>query len=463
LISTSVANRVIDGDGIEQPDLLVVGAGSAGVRASRIAAERGARVTLVEADRIGGTCVLRGCVPKKLLTYAARVPAQLRAGSLFGWELDPAARLDWAALLGRVRSEVTRLEALYTRRLTDTGVTIVKGTVRLLPGGRVGVGDTVLRPRQTLLAVGAAPHRPDFPGASLCHVSDDIWSLPRLPEHVLIVGGGYVALEFASVFLGMGRRVTLVHRSDRFLRDYDQELPAHLLSCLAEAGLVTRLHSTVRQVQGLGNTQLRVTLDGPAAGDVDAGLVLLATGRMPSTAMLNAPAWGLKLGDQGEVLVDARGATSVEGVFAAGDCTRHLDLTPVAIREGHLVAGALFGDLPLPIDYDMVPRAVFTDPPLASAGLSEQLALERGHAVKVYRNMFRPLVGAFDEEASRVLVKLVVDAGTGRVLGAHMVGTDAPEIMQGLAIAIRAGLTKADFDRTLGIHPTVAEEFVTLR
>ena len=428
-----------------------------------MAAERGVQVTLVEADRIGGTCVLRGCVPKKLLTYAARIPAQLRAGKRFGWDVDVAARLEWGSLLGRVRDEVTRLEAAYTRRLTDAGVSIVKGNARLLPNRCVGIGDAVLRPRQTVLAVGALPHRPDFPGAELCCVSDDIWSLPQLPEHIVVVGGGYIALEFASIFLGMGRRVTLVHRSDRFLRDYDQELSTHLLFCLKERGLVTRLHATVRQVRRAGESMLRLTVNGPEAGDVDAGLVLLATGRTPATAMLNPSAWGLRLGESGEFLVDGSGSTSVRGVYAVGDCTRHLDLTPVAIREGHAVASTLLGDPLPPIEYDWVPRAVFSDPPLAAVGLSQEQALARGYAVQEFRSTFRPLADAFDDMATRAMVKLIVDRDSDRVLGAHMVGTDAPEILQGMAIAVRAGLTKADFDQTLGIHPTIAEEFVTLR
>lgn len=439
-------------------DLFVIGGGSAGVRCARIAAGHGARVAVAEERFWGGTCVNVGCVPKKLMVMASEYGHVSQDARGFGWDIAPGAH-DWARLIANKDTEIARLNAIYLRLLHNAGATVFESRATFVDPHTLDVGGRRVTADRIVIATGGRPTRPDFPGADLAIISDDAFFLPERPERVLIIGGGYIALEFAGIFAGLGSTVDLSYRQQLPLRGFDEDIRTGLAELLALDGY--RLHpgTSIRHV-GAEAGGKRVTLsDGTV---VEADLVFAAIGRMPNTAGLGLEAAGVRMDGFGAVMVDAEGRTSHDHIYAIGDVTNRLNLTPVATAEGHALADTLFGPGPRSWALDKVATAVFSSPPIATVGLTEAQAAARGPA-DIYLTRFTPMRHALTGRPRKTLMKLVVDQQTQVVLGAHMLGEDAPEIMQGLSIAINCGATKADFDRTVGIHPTAAEEFVTLR
>ncbi|MFM6951040.1 MAG: glutathione-disulfide reductase [Novosphingobium sp.] len=442
-------------------DLFVIGAGSGGVRASRIAASHGAKVAVAEEFRVGGTCVIRGCVPKKLLVYASHFAHSLHDAPTYGWTIEGQS-FDWNKLRDFVASDVDRLERAYTSTLDSNKVehfherATVAGpnTVRLASGREITA-------KVILIAVGAWPVMPDFAGVEHCITSNEVFHLPELPKRVVIQGAGYIALEFAGVFNALGSQVTVVNRSDKILRGYDHDLTDRLLPILQARGIEFGFNRPIRAVekQADGSLLVHAGEGEPIAADV----VLVATGRRPKTDGLGLESVGITLGSNGEVPVDAYNQTACPSIYAVGDVTDRVQLTPVAIREGHAFADTVFGNMPRTTAYDHIPSAVFTQPPIASVGLTEAAARADFAEVKVFKSDFRPMQNMFSEVAERGYYKLVVDGQTDRVLGVHMLSPDAPEILQAAAIAVKAGLTKAQFDATVALHPSMAEELVLMR
>jgi glutathione reductase (NADPH) len=444
-------------------DLFTIGAGSGGVAASRRAGSYGARVAICEESRVGGTCVIRGCVPKKLLVYGSHFADELADARGFGWTIGEGAsapRFDWARLIAAKDKEIDRLNAIYIRMLRDARCTLVEGRAHVVDGHTVEVAGKRYTAKNILVATGGRPFVPDVRGAEHCITSNEALSLPELPRRIAIVGGGYIGVEFAGIFAALGAKVTLLIRGDTVLRGFDDDVRAVLTTEMGKRGIVVKPDTVVEDVEKRPEG-LSAMLHMGDTLDVDA--VLFATGRIPNTRGLGLEEAGVKLDDAGVVVVDAQSRTSLESVFAVGDCTNRVNLTPVAIAEGRAVAETLFNDRPTAVDHENIPSAVFSQPPVACVGLSEREACRRYGDVHVFVTSFRALKHALTGRDERTTMKLVVDPKTDRVVGAHMVGADAPEIVQGLAIAIRAGATKAQFDTTVGIHPTAAEEFVTMR
>jgi glutathione reductase (NADPH) len=436
-------------------DLFTIGAGSGGVRASRMAGQFGARVAIAENDRIGGTCVIRGCIPKKLLSYAAHYSEDLEDARGFGWTVEGAS-FSWPALIASKNREIARLESVYADALKKAGVTVLRGAAKMVDPHTVEVGAKRVTAGNILVATGARPVRPAIPGAEHAITSNEAFELNALPRRILIVGGGYIAAEFAGIFRGLGAEVTLSYRGEQILRGFDEDVRRHLHDEMGKKGVRILLRNTVHAIARRADGSLE------AAG-VECDAVMFATGRAPHTAGLGLAGIGVKLDPQGGVVVDRFCRASLPHVYAVGDVTHRIALTPVAIREGAAVATTLFGGTETPVDHDDVPSAVFSQPPVGTVGLTEAKAVEKFGRADVYKASFRPLRHTLSGRDERTLVKLVVDPASQRVAGAHMVGADAPEIIQGLALAVKAGLTKRQFDATVGIHPTAAEEFVTLR
>lgn len=443
-------------------DLFVIGAGSGGVRASRVAAAYGARVAVAEEYRIGGTCVIRGCVPKKLLVYGSHFAEELQDAANYGWTVEKMT-FDWTRLRDAVLGDVDRINAAYTSTLANHNVerfleraTVVgPNTVRLASGREITAGTI-------LVATGAWPVQPEFPGAEHTITSNEVFHLERLPKRVVIVGAGYIAMEFAGIFNALGSNVTVVNRSETVLRSYDATLRDRLLQITMARGIEYRFNCRIEKVEKREDGALAVHLPGrdePLVADV----VLVATGRLANTRGLGLEEVGVALGQRGEVLVDENGRTNVESIYAVGDVTDRVQLTPVAIREGQAFADRLFGGKTASVAYDCIPSAVFSQPPLAAVGLTEGEARNRYGSIKVFTSDFRPMKNIFGHRPERGLYKMVVDAATDRVLGIHMIGPEAPEILQAAAIAVKAGLTKADFDATVALHPSMAEELVLLK
>ncbi len=450
-------------------DLVVIGAGSGGVAASRRAAALGARVALCEAGRVGGTCVLRGCVPKKLLVYGSHFRDDLDDALGFGWQID-GARLDWPTLIAKKDRELDRLNGIYLSLLRDSGVQLFNGWGRLLDGHTVEVrsdtGSQRLRGRYVLIATGSSPHKPEIPGAELGITSDEALSLPRLPQRATIVGGGYIGVEFAGIFSRAGAQVTQVVRCDAVLRGFDEELRRAYGTELQKRGITLRTGETVTAIERSADaSHLQLVL---GSGErIASDEVLLATGRRPNTAGLGLADVGVELrrgpSGHGAIVVSPELCTTVDSIFAIGDCTDRVNLTPVAIAEGRAVAATLFGGQPTRVDLRHVATAVFGAPPLASVGLTEEQAREGGRAIDVYATRFRPMKHTLSGRDTQTLIKVIVDRDSGRVLGCHMIGADSPEIIQALAVAITCGATKAQLDATIALHPTAAEEFMLLR
>ena len=442
-------------------DLFVIGGGSGGVRAARIAAGYGARVCLAEEYRVGGTCVIRGCVPKKLMVYAGRFADEFEDAAGFGWSLEPP-RFDWATLKRNRDAEVTRLEGIYAANLMRAGVDVVADraviedahTVRLVRSGER------VRARVILIAVGAHPVKePPIPGAELAITSNEVFELERQPERILVVGGGYIAVEFAGVFAALGSRTTLLHRGDKLLRGFDDEIRVALGEAYAKR-MDLRLSSTVHRLDRRDGAILATLNDG---SELLVDQVLAATGRRPNVAGLGLERVGIALDAAGAIPVDRFSQSAVPSIYAVGDVTNRAALTPIAIREGHAFADTVFGGRPWAVDHDLIPTAVFSTPEIGVVGHNEDVARAIHGEVDVYEARFRPMKATLSGRDERVLMKLVVARASDKVVGVHVLGHDAGEIIQAVGIAVTMGATKADFDRTIAVHPTAGEELVTMR
>ena len=441
-------------------DLFTIGGGSGGVRASRVAAGYGARVAIAESGRFGGTCVNVGCIPKKLFSYAAHFRDDFEDAAAYGWSVAEPS-FDWRTLVANKDKEIARLNGVYERLLASVGVEIVRGRAALRDAHTVEVAGRSWSAKHILIATGSRPQVPDIPGKSHALTSDAIFHLERLPPRAIVVGGGYIAVEFASIFNGLGVQTTLAYRRHRLLREFDVELGTRLGEEIQKKGVIVHFGAEPVSIAKLPDGVLEVVYgDGMHAR---AELVLFATGRVPNSKGLGLEAAGVKLGPIGEVLVDAFSKSSVASIHAIGDVTNRINLTPVATAEGMALAKTLFGGQPSAMDYDNVPTAVFANPNLATVGLSEETARERYPKLQVYKTAFRSLKHTLTASEEKTFMKLLVDAASQRVVGAHMIGPEAAEIIQGVAIAVKLGATKAQFDATIGIHPTAAEEFVTMR
>lgn len=440
-------------------DLFVIGAGSGGVSASRRAAAFGARAVVCEEYRVGGTCVIRGCVPKKLFTYAAHFSEDFEDAVGFGWE-RARPNFDWPTLIANKDAEIDRLNGIYIRMLVAAGVDLVEDRGVLVNPHTIEIGGRTVTAETILIATGARPVRPDVPGIEHAVTSNEAFHLHEFPHRAVVVGGGYIATEFAGIFNGLGSRVTQLYRGGQILRGFDDDVRATLAREISGKGIDLRVESQVARIDAAGR-RLEVTLK---SGDVIAAdLVMYATGREPTTSGLGLAEAGVDLDDAGAVKVDRYSRTSVPNIYAIGDVTNRMNLTPVAINEGRAFAETLYAGRPRFLDYTNVPHAVFSNPSVGVAGLDEARARERYEAVDVYKSTFRPMKHTLTGRDERTLMKLVVDAATDRVVGVHMVGPDAAEIVQGMGIALTCGATKAQFDATVGIHPSAAEEFVTMR
>jgi glutathione reductase (NADPH) len=440
-------------------DLFTIGAGSGGVAGSRRAGSYGAKVGIAESVRIGGTCVLRGCVPKKLLVYGAEFADSFEDAAGFGWSLGERC-FDWARLIAAKNKELDRLHGIYVDLLRSANVAIFEGHARLIDAHTVEVAGKRHTAAHVMIATGAQPEMPQIPGIEHVITSNEALDLKALPKRVLIVGGGYIAVEFAGIFGTLGSKVTMVIRADQPLRGFDQDIRSALAAEMTGRGIEIRARTQVIRIDKKGHGLLATTLDG---SEIATDAILYATGRRPDTSNLGLEDAGVTLDEAGAIAVDEASRTTVPHIYAIGDVTDRLNLTPVAIAEGRAIAETLFNNNPMIVDHRNVSTAVFSQPPVGTVGLSEHAAREAVGAVDVYRTRFRPMKYALSGRQERTMMKLVVDRKTDRVLGCHMVGRDAPEITQGLGIALQCGATKRQFDRTIGIHPTAAEEFVTLR
>ncbi|MGD9847176.1 MAG: glutathione-disulfide reductase [Variibacter sp.] len=442
-------------------DLFVIGGGSGGVRAARISAGYGAKVAIAEADRYGGTCVIRGCVPKKLFVYASRFADEFEDARGFGWKTGEAT-FDWATLIANKDREIHRIEQVYEGGIKAKGGLTLHTRAKLDGPGAVKLADgTRITARTILIATGGRPSRyGDIAGAAHIVTSNEIFELKALPRRIAVCGGGYIAVEFASIFAGLGVETALIHRRDKVLRGFDEDLRDGCMEALRARGvrlvMDEALTGVAQDVAGF-----RVAL---RSGDkIETDLVLSAIGREPATADLGLETAGVRTGSRGEIIVDSYSQTTAPGIYAVGDVTDRVNLTPVALREGHAFANTLFGSKPTQFDHTLIPSAVFTTPELATVGLSEEAARAFGHELDIYKSRFRPLRNIVAGRDERMLMKLVVDAASGRVLGCHVLGPDAAEIVQMAAIALQLGARKADFDATVALHPTAAEEMVTMR
>ncbi|RQS61021.1 glutathione-disulfide reductase [Burkholderia sp. Bp8984] len=441
-------------------DLFVIGAGSGGVRLARMAASYGARVGIAEQEQIGGTCVLRGCIPKKLLVYASHYPHELEDAKGFGWTFG-AGTLDWSALIAAKDREINRLSDIYIDLLRQSGVAMHAGRATLVDAHTVAIGERTIRARHIAIATGSRPALPHRPGIEHAITSREALSLPACPKRIAVVGGGYIAVEFAGIFNGFGSQVDLFYRGEKILRGFDDDVRQFLTDEMTKQGVAIHARAVVESIARADDGTLSVQVGDAQHGPYDA--VLYATGRVPNVEGLGLERAGVMLDARGAIAVDAYSATSVPSIHALGDVTSRPQLTPVATRDGALLARTLFGGARVAADHDYVPSAVFSQPELATVGLTEADARRVHGEVDIYRTSFKALRHTLSGRNERTLMKLVVARDSQRVIGAHMVGRDAGEIIQGIAIAIRAGATKAQFDDTIGIHPTAAEEFVTMR
>lgn len=440
-------------------DLFTIGAGSGGVRASRISALHGARVAVAEERYLGGTCVNVGCIPKKLLVYASEYGEAFEDAAGFGWNPGEPS-FDWSQLIENKDREIERLNGVYERLLKNAGATIFKGRAEIFDPHTVSISGDRFKARYILAATGSWPTVPKIPGAELTITSNEAFHLKTMPKRPLIVGGGYIAVEFAGIFCGLGARVTLVHRGEEILRGFDDDLREALGFEMLKRNIKVRLNATVTTVErGVNGLRARLS-DGSV---VEADLLMFATGRHPNSRGFGLERVGVELDREGAVVVNEYSQSSVPSIYAIGDLTSRRNLTPVAIAEGHALADTLFGGKPRTVDYENIPSAVFSQPPIGTVGLTEAKARRLYGRIDVYKSRFKPLKHTLSQRDEQTLMKLVVDRTSGKVVGAHMVGPYAGEIVQGVAIALKCGATKAQFDETIGIHPTAAEEFVTMR
>lgn len=442
-------------------DLFVIGAGSGGVRAARVSSAHGAKVAIAEEYRVGGTCVIRGCVPKKLLVYGAHFAEDLKDARRFGWEV-PECKFNWQTLRDNVLADVDRLNGAYTSTLDSHHVEVMLERASVTGPHEVTLASgKAISAKYILIATGAWPVVPDIEGAHLGITSNEVFHLEDVPSRVAIVGGGYIANEFAGIFHEFACDVTLINRSDTILRSYDRQVVDRLMSISMAKGINFRLNADLDRVEKLEDGSLRVHFKNGKPLETD--LLLFAAGRTPNSNGLGLDEAGVTLNEKGAIVVDEYNRTSVESIYAVGDVTDRVQLTPVAIREGHAFADTVFGDNPRTIDYGCIPSAVFSHPPLAGVGMTEAEARNRLGTVKIYTSDFRPMKNVLAGRNERSLYKMVVDATTDRVVGLHMIGPDAPEILQAAAVAVKAGLTKQAFDDTVALHPSMAEELVLLK
>jgi len=440
-------------------DLFVIGAGSGGVRAARMAAATGARVAVAESSRLGGTCVNLGCVPKKLMVYASEFSAAAADAAGFGWTV-PSPSFDWATLIANKNGEIARLNGIYRNLLEGAGAQIIEGRAVFRDRHTLEASGRTFTTDKVLVATGGRPFKAPIPGAECGITSDDVFHLEHQPKKILITGGGYIAVEFAGIFNGLGTEVVLNYRGPLFLRGFDDDVRNTLAAEMRKRGIDLRFEPVVNSIEKRNGVVAATLSNGDT---VEADLMLCATGRVPNTAGLGLEEIGVALDARGAIIVDDLLESSVPGVYALGDVIDRIALTPVALAEGMAFVETVFKDNPTTVDYSNVPSAVFSQPSVGAVGLTEFEARAEGFDVVIYRSTFRPLLHTLSGRDERTMMKLVVDRPSDRVLGAHMVGPDAGEIIQGIAIALKAGATKTTFDRTIGIHPTAAEEFVTMR
>jgi len=440
-------------------DLLVIGAGSGGVRASRMAAQTGAKVAVVEDTHFGGTCVNVGCVPKKLFAISAHYADDFVDAQGYGWQAKQIT-FDWPTLRDNKTKEITRLSNIYKSLLEKNNVTIFNGTALFVDEHTVAIGDKKISAERILIATGNAPFLPPIPGHELAITSNEAFYLDKLPERMIIVGGGYIAVEFASIFSNLGVQVTLVYRGELFLRKFDDDIRHFLAASLAHKNITLKFNTDIASLHKKEQTIIATT---HADEKIDTNLVLFATGRLPNTQQLNLKKLGVKLSENGAILVNDSFQSSVPSIYALGDVIDRMQLTPVALAEAMAFVATVFANKPTHVDYHNIPTAVFSDPTVGTVGLTEEQARQQYGDVAIYRSTFKALKNTLSGRDEKTLMKIIVDKKTDKVIGVHMVGNDAGEIIQGFAVALKAGATKAIFDTTVGIHPTAAEEFVTMR
>jgi glutathione reductase (NADPH) len=441
-------------------DLFVIGAGSGGVRAARMAAAKGKKVAIAEVSDLGGTCVNVGCVPKKLFVYASQFPEFFHASKGYGWTIQQPHSFDWETLRNNKTQEITRLNGIYQQLLTNSGAQIINGRATLKGPQQVAINGQTYGAENILIATGGWPYIPEFEGSELAISSNEMFSLDQLPKQAVIVGGGYIAVEFAGILNGLGVQTDLIYRGDRLLKTFDPQCSDKVTEGMIAKGVNIHLKTEVSSISGKENN-LAVHLNNGQS--IEAGIALYATGRTANTKSLGLENTAIKTQANGAIVVNDYFQTAEPTIYALGDVIDRVQLTPVAIQESMLLLELLYGDSQPKMDYANIPTAVFSQPELATVGLTEQQAKEQYSNIKVYESDFRPMFETLGQGEGRVYIKLIVDTATDRVVGCHMVGEHAAEIIQGIAIAIKAGATKTDFDQTMGIHPTVAEEFVTLR
>ena len=437
-------------------DLFVIGAGSGGVRAARMSATHGAKVAVAEEYRVGGTCVIRGCVPKKLFVYASQFAKDFEAAAGFGWAVADA-KFDWATLVKNKDAEIDRLNTIYIKNLKASGVEILEGRVTVKDAHTVSLGGRDITAKYILVAVGATPFMPLIDHAIS---SNEAFHIETLPQDIIVVGGGYIAVEFAGIFNGLGVNTTLVYRGEQILRGFDNEVRDHLAAEMTVKGVSIKTES---DIAAIAKTATGFTVTYQDGSTQESGLVMYATGRVPMTQALGLENAGVALGKKGEVKVDARSKTNIDSIYAVGDVTERAQLTPVAIREGAAFAETVFNDNPQEVDHSIIPTAVFSQPPIGTVGMGEEEAGAAGHEIDVYAASFRPMKNTLSGNPEKTLMKLIVDRADDKVLGLHIVGPDSSEMIQAFGVAITMGATKAQFDATIAVHPTAAEELVTFK
>jgi glutathione reductase (NADPH) len=440
-------------------DLFIIGAGSGGVRAGRVAASHGAKVGIAEESNLGGTCVNVGCVPKKLFVYASYFSEEFENCKSYGWNAEKI-NFNWQILISNKNQEILRLNKIYEKLLNESGVEIIYGRAKLIDNNTICINDKSISAEKILIATGAWPTIPDLPGKELIISSNDAFHLDALPEKIIVVGGGYIGVEFAGIFNGLGVDTTLIYRGDQILRGFDTESREFLSQEIEKKGTKLRLNTTIDSISKIDNDLLQIHLQ--SGQTIDTNMVLYATGRHPNTAGLGLTEIGIKLDESDAIKINSDFQSSVPSIYAIGDVTNRHNLTPVAISEGITLANALYGNNKIDMDYEKIPTCIFSQPNLATVGLSEESAREQNIDISIYKTQFKHMKHSLSNNTERTFMKLVVDKVSDKVIGAHMVGHDAGEIIQGIAIAMKAGATKADFDSTMGIHPTAAEEFVTM-
>ncbi len=440
-------------------DLFIVGAGSGGVRAANMAAAQGVRVAIAEERNLGGTCVNLGCVPKKLLVYASQFQDEFKSAAGFGWTVGKST-FNWTRLIANKNREIERLQAVYRNRLQKSGVSIITGRAQVLDAHTIAVDGTEYSSERILIATGGWPFVPDIPGKQHIVTSNDMFFLEQLPKRIIIVGGGYIAVEFASILHGLGVDTTICHRGHKLLHGFDEDIRDFLAHEMIRKGINILFNTDIEAIESAGDCFAARLIDG---SKVSTDLVMYATGRTPNSTGFGLEKLGIELDDEGAIKVNDDYQTNVPSVYALGDVTNRVNLTPVAIAEGMALVNKLYVNQPRPVDYDNIPTAVFSQPTIGTVGLTEAQAREKYPDIDIYKTSFTPMKNTLAGMDEKTLMKMIVVRSTDRVVGIHMVGPDAPEIIQGMAVAIRAGATKAIFDSTIGIHPTAAEEFVTLR